>query len=146
MGTAFIDFGTCIPAYKLCPPPLDPARHLTRDSLVKALLSQRQRHRLILLEAQAGQGKTILAAQFISRLKSPCGWYQIGPEDADPPRFLSTLLSCLMSAFTGFASPLLADMLRKGEINASEYPRYLEILCTDLAKGVTRDSWLVFDG
>lgn len=143
MTSVFGDTATGIPTNKFYPAPLDPAHHLFRASLVRHLGEEGRR--LILIEARAGQGKSTLAAQYLSSLTLPAGWYQVGAEDGDPVRFLAALLACLTNALPGFSSPLLAAMVRKGEINASESLRYLDILCADLDPSLTRDFSLVFD-
>ena len=116
-----------------------------RETLIRNILGKLKQKQLILIEAQAGQGKSILAAQIVSRLNGPCGWYQIGPEDADPVSFERALVACLMHCIPGFSCPVLADMIEKGEINASEHSVYIDILRTDLGRHLKKDCFLVFD-
>lgn len=146
MNNACKTFTTGHPLHKFYPPSLDPKHLLLREKLITTLLSSVAQHHLIFIEAQAGHGKSTLAAQMLARLKStPFGWYQIGTEDGDPVLFLGNLLTCLMQSLPGFSSPILDDMLRKGEIDAFETVRHLNILLADLARHITKDYFLVFD-
>lgn len=142
-ATAGLPLG--ISTSKFYPPQIDPARHLFRESLVDSLLTAQPTPKLIRIEAQAGQGKSILAAQYLSRLDCHTAWYQIGPEDGDPVRMLADLLACFTDALPGFESPLLAVMIAKGEVNALEIPRFIDILLNDLAAHLDRECVLVFD-
>ena len=83
-------FTSGISSNKFYPPQIDPARHLVRTRLLDDLLSAEPPPKLILIEAQAGQGKSTLAAQYLSRLDCHSAWYQIGPEvnALEIPRFL----------------------------------------------------------
>ena len=135
-----------IPANKFYPPMIDPSQHLPRKSLLQKLLQANGHTRKILLiEAQAGQGKTILAAQYLERLNASFAWYQIGAEDGDSVLFLTSLLSCLMRALPGFHSPLLAQMIEKGEVSPLEYPRFVNLLLGNLDNFLKKDFYVVFD-
>jgi len=136
--------GRALPVSKFFPPQIDPARHLPREELLASLQSD-DPPRLLLIEAQAGQGKSTLAAQYLSRLDCHTAWYQVGPEDGDPVRMLADLLACLTGALPGFESPLLASMFAKGEVNALEIPRFIDILVADLAVQLQDECVLVFD-
>ncbi len=130
---------------KFFPPVVNPAHYLFREMLIKNILRQIKQKRLMLIEAQAGQGKSILAAQVISHLKVQSGWYQIGPEDIDPVSFLESLITGLRQSIPNFSPLLLEDMIRKGEINVPEYPSYIDILCKDLEHCLSKEYYLVFD-
>ena len=119
-----------------------PSLYLPRKRLLQKLIQTNGRNRKILLiEAQAGQGKTILAAQYLERLNASFAWYQIGAEDGDPVLFMTSLLSCLMRALPGFHSPLLAQMIEKGEVSPLEYPRFVNLLLGNL-DNITEEGFL----
>jgi ATP/maltotriose-dependent transcriptional regulator MalT len=129
----FNDIRAKIPANKFYPPVLDSTQYLPRKRLLQELLQGKRRNsKIILIEAQAGQGKTTLAAQYLEEAKAPFAWYQIGPEDGDPVLFLTALLACLVNALPGFRSPLLEEMIEKGEVSSLELPRFANILWDDL--------------
>ncbi len=141
MGTAIGDKCIKLDANKFYPPRLDPARHLFRQKLVESLLAQIKQRRVLLIEARTSQGKSILAAQFASRRRIPCGWDQMGAQDGNIISFLTSLLAYLQNSL----SPLLTEMLHNGEVDPSAYPRYLEIMNEELAIFLTKDAVLVFD-
>lgn len=145
MNNVSYDSSLQIKKRKFLPPSVDPAQHLFREALIKNVRSQIKQKRLLLIEAQAGQGKSILAAQVISHLKGYYGWYQIGAEDTDLVSLLDSLIICLRQNLPNFSTPILEDMIRNGETTAYEYPYYIDILCKDLACCLSKDFYLVFD-
>ena len=74
-----------IPSNKFYPPHIDESQSLLRTGLLATKLPQDiATKKIILIEAQAGQGKTTLAYQFLNHSLHDYIWYQIGPEDSDP--------------------------------------------------------------
>ncbi|OHB32826.1 MAG: hypothetical protein A2X84_04155 [Desulfuromonadaceae bacterium GWC2_58_13] len=133
-------------AIKFYPPPVDPGRHLPRIRVVDLLQRAEDRgRRIFFIQAQAGQGKTNLASQYLARTAVPFAWYQVGPEDRDTVFLFSSLLACLRNALDRFRSPLLEQMLEKGELAAVDAARVAEILAADLAKVLPPQFCLVFD-
>ncbi len=61
-------FTSDISTNKFCPPQIDPAHYLVRTRLLDNLQAADPPPKLILIEAQAGKGKSTLAAQYLSRL------------------------------------------------------------------------------
>lgn len=146
MDHLFNEIRARIPANKFYPPVLDPTQYLPRKRLLQELLQGKGRNsKIILIEAQAGQGKTTLVAQYLEWVNAPFAWYQVGPEDGDPVLFLTALLSCLMNALPGFRSPLLEEMIEKGEVSFLELPRFANILLGDLDGFLKNDFQVVFD-
>jgi ATP/maltotriose-dependent transcriptional regulator MalT len=142
----FNDIRAKIPANKFYPPFLDSTQYLPRKRLLQELLQGKGRSsKIILIEAQAGQGKTVLAAQFLERVNAPFAWYQVGAEDGDSVLFLNALLACLMNALPCFRSPLLEEMTLKGEVFPLELPHYANVLLADLDRHLKGDFWLVLD-
>lgn len=131
---------------KFYPPQVDPASSLFRSTLLTERLGEAACSRkAVLIEAQAGQGKSTLAAQFLHYFNLRFAWYQIGPEDADPVLLLSALLENLQQKLPGFESPQLAHIMQQGEIGPLDITRCANILLTDLDRHLAGDFYIVFD-
>ncbi|MGD2205429.1 MAG: AAA family ATPase [Anaerolineae bacterium] len=83
---------------KLHIPPRRPGL-VSRPRLVarldQALSSQ---HRLTLVSAKAGMGKTTLVSDWLHRQERPAQWLSLDESDSDPRRFVSYLLAALGQA------------------------------------------------
>ena len=135
-----------IPANKFFPPRLDQSQLLFRKELIDESINEKGKNKkIIFFEAQAGQGKTTTAIQFLEKYNFPFSWYQIGPEDADPVLTLTALLYCLKKSLPRFTSPLLENMINAGELAIPELARYTNILLNDLAEVLNNDLFLVLD-
>jgi LuxR family transcriptional regulator, maltose regulon positive regulatory protein len=135
-----------IPSNKFYAPHIDHSQALFRTNLLKEKFpDQRHNRKVIIIEAQAGQGKTTLAGQFLHAIDSPSLWYQVGPEDADPFVLLSALLQNLTTHLPGFTSPQLASILAEGSVGPLDIVRCANLLLRDLETFLTRDIYLVFD-
>jgi ATP/maltotriose-dependent transcriptional regulator MalT/DNA-binding SARP family transcriptional activator len=135
-----------ISSNKFYPPQVLSAASVFRSSLVTDILGHTACSRkAIIIEAQAGQGKSTLAAQFLHHFNLNFAWYQIGPEDADPVLLLSALLDNLQQKLTGFESPGLTYVLEQGEVGPLDINRCANILLTDLARHLAGDFYIVFD-
>ncbi len=135
-----------VPSNKFYPPHIDQSQSLLRSSLLQTKLpDQKHNKKAIIVEAQAGQGKTTLVYQFLESNDNTFIWYQIGPEDSDPVLLLSSLLINLCSNLPGFASPQLANILNEGSVGALDLTRCTNILLQDLDNYLKEDIYLVFD-
>lgn len=135
-----------VPSNKFFPPHVDPSQSLLRETLLSTKLPERSlKKKAIILEAQAGQGKTTLVAQYLNINKLPYIWYQIGPEDSDPIQLISSLLTNLKSNLTGFNSPQLERILSEGIVGPLDLARCTDILLQDLDTYLDKDIYLVFD-
>ena len=136
-----------VPSNKFYPPHIDPSQSLLRANLLKTKFpDNRHNKKVIVIEAQAGQGKTTLVAQFLELLNPSFCWYQIGPEDSDPVLLLSFLLLNLNANLPGFQSPKLANILNEGSVGPLDLTRCANILLRDLdAHLKKKDIYLVFD-
>ena len=104
-----------IPSNKFYPPHIDETQSLLRKRLIEDVLPANGRQaKIVAIEAQAGQGKTTLAYQYITHHRLNHIWYQIGKEDADPVLLLTSLLHSLTNTLEGFSSPQLLDIINKG--------------------------------
>ena len=70
---------------------------LERDHLVARLGAWSDR-KLVIIHAQAGQGKSTLAAEYAASLPAPSVWYTMDAEDEDPAVFLAGLGQALQAA------------------------------------------------
>lgn len=72
-----------------CSPPR-PRHVFERDRLLHRLLEWEDK-KLVIIHAQAGQGKSTLAAGYMQALGAPSVWYNLDQEDENPNLFLSQL-------------------------------------------------------
>ena len=70
-------------------------RELVHRARLIDLLKTRQQHKLTLLTAPAGFGKTTLAASWLSEQECPVAWVSLDESDNDPIRFFSYVISAL---------------------------------------------------
>ena len=82
-------------ATKLYLPPLRPNAVL-RPRLVKQL-NQELGHKLTLISAPAGFGKTTLVSEWIAACERPTAWFSLDASDNDPIRFLGYLIAALQT-------------------------------------------------
>lgn len=135
-----------VPSNKFYPPRFDQSQSLLRSNLLKARLPDQQHNKkAIIIEAQAGQGKTTLVSQFLEHNENTYIWYQIGPEDSDPVLLLASLLMNLSNNLPGFDSPQLANILSEGSVGPLDLTRCANILLQDLDHYLMQDIYLVFD-
>jgi ATP/maltotriose-dependent transcriptional regulator MalT/DNA-binding SARP family transcriptional activator len=83
-------------AAKFLPPKT--TRVLERERLLSRLLSWEEK-RLVIIHAQAGQGKSTLAAGYVQELSAPAVWYNLDQEDDNPVLFLSSLARAVQRAW-----------------------------------------------
>ncbi len=135
-----------IPYNKFYPPHIDESQSLLRTTLLSRKLPQDiTTKKIILIEAQAGQGKTTLAYQFLSRSRSDYIWYQIGSEDSDPVFLLAALLADLTNKFPDFSSHQLSYIFDQGTIGPQDLFRCTNILLKDLDEYLENDIYIAFD-
>lgn len=65
-------------------------------------LQQAKSHRLFLLTAPAGYGKTVLMRQYLAGLNKPFVWYQLDRYDNDPVTFMEYLFAGIRLHFPDF--------------------------------------------
>lgn len=141
-----VDLQQEIPSNKFYAPRVDDASSLFRSDLInKTLAACGHQKKIIVIEAQAGQGKSTLAVQYLKHLHLRFAWYQMGAEDADPVLLLSALIANLCKRLPGFESPQLTQILHQGEIGPLDIRRCTNILLNDLDRYLAGDFYLVFD-
>jgi LuxR family maltose regulon positive regulatory protein len=135
-----------VPSNKFYPPYIDQSQSLLRSNLLQTRLpDQKHNKKVIIIEAQAGQGKTTLVYQFLEYNNNTYIWYQVGPEDSDPVLLLSSLLMNLCANLPGFVSPQLTNILNEGSVGPLDLTRCANILLQDLDNYLEQDIYLVFD-
>jgi ATP/maltotriose-dependent transcriptional regulator MalT/DNA-binding SARP family transcriptional activator len=146
MNATLTPLHSSIPSNKFYPPHIDDDQSLFRSRLIEMVLPKHGRkNKIIAIEAQAGQGKTTLAYQYITHYKHSYIWYQIGKEDADPVLLLSGLLHSLSIALKDFSSPRLENIIGKGEIGPLDLMRCANILLNDVDRQLHGNLYIVFD-
>ena len=141
----FAKISQAIPANKFQPPRFAAEQALQRDEILARHCNGTPRPRILYLEAQAGQGKTTLAIQYLERCGLPYCWYQAGIEDQDPILFISALLIDLTKAMPAFTSPLLVKKLADGEVSLLDLAGCVNILLHDLAAFLDNELIIVID-
>ena len=75
--------------------------------LEKLTLGYKSHHRLLLVNAPAGFGKTTLVRSWIETIHSPTAWFTIEETDAHPRQFLDYLVSAVCQALPELEESLL---------------------------------------
>lgn len=146
MNALLTPLHSSVPSNKFYPPRIDESQSLFRSHLIENVLSQDGKtDKIVAIEAQAGQGKTTLAYQYISHYNYTHIWYQIGKEDADPVLLLSGLLHSFKNSFSQFSSPQLEDIIQEGEIGPLDLTRCANILLGDIDRFLQSNLFIVFD-
>ncbi len=115
-------------ATKLYIPPLRP-RHILRSRLSERL-TESSHHKVILVSAPAGFGKTSLISEWLSDRQRPAAWLSLDDNDNDPTRFLSYLIAALHT---------IAPDIGQGIVRALQAPQPppLETTLTALLNEIT---------
>jgi LuxR family maltose regulon positive regulatory protein len=92
--------------------------HVLRPRLV-ARLQKGLAHKLILISAPAGYGKTTLLCEWLATGKQLCAWVSLDKGDNDLSRFWAYVLAALQSAFSS-AGKTLPDILLHHSLPISE--------------------------
>jgi len=76
-------------------------------------------HKLTLISAPAGFGKTTLVSEWVNRCKRPVAWLSLDKEDSDPRRFFSYLVAALQTVLPGIGEETL-EMLQSSQTPPTE--------------------------
>jgi len=135
-----------IAANKFYPPRINKSQSIARHSIIAGKIdSDDISKQVIVVEAQAGQGKTTLVHQYLEHVKKPFIWYQIGTEDADPVVLLTALKLALSRNIKNFSSPQLEAILEKGQVGPMDLHGCANILLNDIDSALKEDIFLVLD-
>jgi ATP/maltotriose-dependent transcriptional regulator MalT/DNA-binding SARP family transcriptional activator len=125
---------------KLLPP--KPAHVLERERLTGKLLEWEDK-KLVIIHAQAGQGKSTLAAGYVLTLTSPSLWYTMDQEDDNPALFLSTLGEAIRRAWPGSVPEVLPIPLDRYSVNGIRQD--IRAWIEQAFENITTPGLLVFD-
>lgn len=138
-----MDYNAFVPtsliATKLYIPPARP-EIVPRPRLTEQLNANR-RHKLTLISAPAGFGKTTLVSQWIAPGQWPAAWLSLADEESDPGRFLTYLITALQT-IAGDVGAQVLPLLQSPQPPPSE--AILTSLVNDLAN-IPHDFILVLD-
>ena len=135
-----------IASNKFYPPRINQSQSLLRHEIIsKRVPDTLDSKKIIVIEAQAGQGKTTLVHQYLDFSGHPFIWYQIGTEDNDPVLLLSALQLALSKKIDNFTSPQLIDILEKGQVGPMDLQGCANILLNDIDSILEEDMFIVFD-
>ena len=99
-------------ATKLSIPP--PRRHTVLRPRLIERLNEGLYHKLTLISAPAGFGKTTLISQWLAGCARPAAWLSLDERDNDPARFLTYLIAALQT---------IAPTLGRGVVGALQSPQ-----------------------
>ena len=110
---------------KLYTPQL-PATIVARTRLVELLdEGMRQSHKLALISAPAGFGKTTLVIEWTQNIDQPIAWLTLDEGDNDPARFWAYFIAALQTIYEGIGDTALAAL-------HSHQPPPIETLLADI--------------
>lgn len=137
---------TSIAANKFYPPRIKASQAIARYPLISTRLQSDQAdEKLIVVEAQAGQGKTTLVHQFLKNHHHPYIWYQMSDDDRDPVYFLSALLQAFSPHLDDFTSSQLTDIINNSQVGPMDLQGLVTILLNDLETHLDGHWYLVLD-
>ncbi|VFQ43120.1 AAA family ATPase [Desulfoluna butyratoxydans] len=121
-------------------------RTCVRRSVLQAIdLRAFGKKRSLLIEAQAGQGKTTLARQYLDHVSTRSIWCTLDPADMDAAHLISGLYTLLKEAVPAFSSRTTGTMLTRGDLSIQAMGKIARALLADLKKALKTDLYIVFD-
>ncbi len=119
-----------------------PAHILERERLLSKLLAWEDK-KLVIIHAQAGQGKSTLAAGYIQSLTAPSVWYTMDQEDVNPAVFLSALGAAIQRAWPGSVPEVPSIPLNRYGVNGirQDIGKWIE----QVFRNIPKRGLLVFD-
>lgn len=135
-----------IPSNKLYPPRINRSQSIPRHAIIANHLPDiLPSQTFVIVEAQAGQGKTTLVHQYLEYCRKPFIWYQVGSEDNDPVLLLSALQLALSRSFAGFSTGRLDIVPGNDPIDPLDLQRCANILLNAIHSTLVEDTFIVFD-
>ncbi len=116
---------------KLMPPENDP-NLLIRERLLKAVLNKKQT-RVVLINAPAGYGKTVLALQLSRQINKPLTWLHLDRDDNDPAHFLQCLVEGFRRHWPGIGEKAL-QLTARGETVGRQSHFIASLIINDLIR------------
>lgn len=127
-GILNLPMGTTLLATKLYLPPPRP-NAIFRPRLTEQL-KEGLHHKLTLISAPAGFGKTTLVSEWVARVERPTAWLSLDAGDSDPKRFLTYFIAALQKLDKTLGKGLLALL-------ESPQPPPTETMLTTLLNDIT---------
>ena len=94
--------------------------HICRDALNKKLdEGLNKEHKIFLVSAPAGYGKTTLISGWLSRLDCKCTWISLDEYDNDPLKFISYLLAAVRKIHKRFGT-MIEDLMAAPKLPGAE--------------------------
>ena len=94
--------------------------HICRDTLNKRLdEGLKKEHKIFLVSAPAGYGKTTLISEWLNRLDYNCTWLSLDEYDNDPLKFISYLLAAVRKINQGFGA-MIEDLMAAPKLPGAE--------------------------
>lgn len=141
-----LKFQSIFPPGKFKAPRLDEAFHMFRNVALRPLITPITRNQnVILIEARAGQGKSILAAQFLHHVQTKYAWMQVAPEDRDPVVFITAVFTSLLNTYPSLEQTTVYQTISRGQVVTEEAGRLAQILMTELIPLIKESFYLVVD-
>ncbi len=135
-----------IAANKFYPPRINKSQSIDRHTIIADKTGNDVfANQIIIIEAQAGQGKTTLVHQFLEHGETPFIWYQIGSEDGDPVVLLTALNLAFSRKIKEFSSPQLNSILENGQVGPMDLQGCANVLLNDIDSALEEDIFLVLD-
>jgi LuxR family maltose regulon positive regulatory protein len=135
-----------IASNKFYPPCINQSQSIPRHAIISDRVPEEDRsQKIIVIEAQAGQGKTTLVHQYLEHCQKPFIWYQVGSEDNDPFLLLSALQLALSREIEDFSSPQLTAILEKGQVGPLDLQGCANILLNHIDACLKEELFIVFD-
>ncbi len=119
-------------------PPL-PSRQTLARPRVNALLANALNHRVTLIQAGAGYGKSTALAQLV-QVSKPLYWFTVSESDSDPRQFLAYLISAFHEKHPELVDTPLVLLQERGALETAA-----DALLNALANALTAPSLLVVD-
>ncbi|HVO71458.1 MAG TPA: LuxR C-terminal-related transcriptional regulator [Aggregatilineaceae bacterium] len=109
-------------------PPV-PEYHISRPRLEQRLnAALRSRHKLILVSAPPGSGKSSLMAAWAAQRAIPLAWVSLEASDNDPARFWSYFLAAIQTRFPDAVQAMLVDLNASPAISPTLLPEVINLL------------------
>jgi LuxR family maltose regulon positive regulatory protein len=109
--------------------PLVPEYQVPRPRLEQRLdAALRNHHRLILVSAPAGSGKSSLLAAWATHRDVPLDWVSLEADDNDPARFWSYFLASIQTRFPVAVQAMLVDLNTAPAIAPTFLPELVNLL------------------
>ncbi len=121
--------------------PRRPPNLLTRERLLN-LLYDLLDHRLIIIAAPAGYGKTSLLIDLAHHNVMPVCWYALDELDRSPERFVAHFIGAIAQRFPGFGKQSAAAL---HDMSSSDFDRLAGVIVNDVYEHIQEHFALVLD-